>query len=294
LNVQLPSAFILMILTLLLLFSPKLMSLIHLFSQPKSLRGYNGGVRVVLGVISEVLFSVLVAPIMVWFHTRFVFRNLGGQTVTWHTQTREGGDGPGWLATLAEYWPLPVSGICLGLLAWWISPGYFLWLLPILLGLWLAVPLVLLSGRSGLLKGLFLTPEETEPPRELTASYEFQLREGDQFLHAILDPFYNAVHVALQKERHNHAPGAEGYVASLAAKLFRLGPDALSAREKRALLADGQTVARLHVLIWKTPAQLMNPIWSHALESYRSPERTSRPASELIEPGFSLADSAVA
>jgi membrane glycosyltransferase len=113
-------------------------------------------------------------------------------------------------------------------------------------------------------------------------------------VHAILDPFYNAVHVALQKERRNHAPAAEGYVASLAAKLFRQGPEALTAREKRALLADGPTVARLHVLIWKTPAQLMNPIWSKALESYRSPERVSRPASELMEPSHSPVDPAVA
>jgi membrane glycosyltransferase len=283
-----------MFLTLLLLFSPKLLSLIHLSSQSKSLRGFGGRARAAFGVILEIVFSILVAPIMVWFHTRFVFRNLGGQTVTWHTQTREGGAGPGWLATLAEYWPLPVSGICLGLFAWWISPAFFLWLLPILLGLWLAVPLAQFSGRSDLFKRFFLTPEETEPARELTASYDFQLRKGDQFLHVILDPFYNAVHVALQKERRNHAPAAEGYVASLAAKLFRQGPDALSAREKRALLADGATVARLHVLIWKTPTQLMNPMWSKALESYRSPERVSGLASDLTELSHSLIDPAVA
>ncbi|HZC33974.1 MAG TPA: hypothetical protein VE242_00085, partial [Chthoniobacterales bacterium] len=175
---------------------------------------------------------------------------------------------------------------------WWISVGFFLWLLPILLGLWLAVPLALLSGRSGLLKTLFLTPEETEPVKELTASYAFQLREGDQFLHAILDPFYNSVHVALQKERRNHAPAAEGYVASLEARLFRQGPDSLTAREKRALLADGPTVARLHVLIWKTPAQLMNPIWSKALEVYRSPERVSGQSAAPVEPDRSPANTA--
>jgi membrane glycosyltransferase len=158
----------------------------------------------------------------------------------------------------------------------------------------LAVPLALLSGRSGLLKTFFLTPEETEPVKELTTSYVFQLREGDQFVHAILDPFYNAVHVALQKERRNHAPAAEGYVASLAAKLFRQGPEALTPREKRALLADGPTVARLHVLIWKTPAHLMNPVWSKALESYRSPERLSRATSEPMEPSHSPVDPAVA
>jgi membrane glycosyltransferase len=277
LNVQLPSAFILMFLTLLLLFSPKLMSLIHLFSKPASLRAYQGSTRAVLGVVVEVLFSILIAPIMVWFHTRFVFRNLGGQTVTWSAQTRGGGSGPRWFATVAEYWPLTACGILLGLFAWWISPGYFAWLLPILIGLWLAVPLVQLSGRSGVFKNLFLTPEETEPPRELTTSYVFQLREGNQFLHAILDPFYNAVHVALQKQRRSHAPGAEGYVASLAAKLFLNGPDALSAREKRALLADGPTVAKLHTQIWQTPAQSMSPVWSKALESYRSAERRTPP-----------------
>jgi membrane glycosyltransferase len=270
------------------------LSLIHLSSQSKSLRPYGGGLRATAGVILEVVFSILIAPIMVWFHTRFVFRNLGGQTVTWNTQTREGGVGPGWATTLSEYWPLPVSGIALGLCAWWISPGYFLWLLPILIGLWLAVPLALLSGRSGLLKNFFLTPEETEPVKELTTSYVFQLREGDQFLHAILDPFYNAVHVALQKERRNHAPAADGYVAALAAKLFRQGPEALTPREKRALLADGPTVARLHVLIWKTPAQLMNPVWSKALERYRSPLRVSKPDSELVEPGQPPVDPAVA
>jgi membrane glycosyltransferase len=278
LNVQLPSAFILLFLTLLLLFSPKLMSLIHLFSKPESLRAYLGTTRALLGVACEILFSILIAPIMVWFHTRFVFRNLGGQTVTWNTQTRGGGAGPRWLATVAEYWPLPVSGIVLGLFAWWISPGYFLWLLPILIGLWLAIPLAQLSGRSGVFKNLFLTPEETEPPRELTTSYVFQLREGNQFMHAVLDPFYNAVHVTLQKQRRKHTPAAEAYVTSLAAKLFRNGPDALSAREKRALLADGPTIARLHTQIWQTPAQSMSPVWSKALESYRSPERRAEPA----------------
>jgi membrane glycosyltransferase len=150
-----------------------------------------------------------------------------------------------------------------------------------------------LSGQSGLFKNFFLTPEETEPVKELTTSYFFQLREGDQFLHAILDPFYNAVHVALQKERRNHAPAAEGYVASLAVKLFRQGPEGLTHREKRALLADGPTVARLHVLIWKTPAQLMNPIWSKALETYRSPDRVSKPASALAESSYSPVDPAV-
>jgi hypothetical protein len=47
-------------------------------------------------------------------------------------------------------------------------------------------------------------------------------------------------------------------------------------------------------LIWKTPAQLMNPVWSKALESYRSPMRNPRPDSELVEPSQTPVDPAVA
>jgi hypothetical protein len=61
----------------------------------------------------------------------------------------------------------------------------------------------------------------------------------------------------------------ERYVASLATKLFREGPDALSMREKCALLADGSAMAHLHDLIWRTPGQFMNPFWVRAIEGYR-------------------------
>jgi len=127
---------------------------------------------------------------------------------------------------------------------------------------------------------LFVTPEETEPPRELTARFELQLREGDHFVHAILDPFYNAVHVVLQRERKAHSSAVRGYIAALAAKLFKQGPGALTPREKRILLSDGPTMARLHSLIWKTPTHQLNPGWVSALLSYRANPQHARPRVE--------------
>jgi len=269
------SSLVLFLLTLSLLFGPKLLSLLHLFSRPHELKSYGGPWRVTAGVILETLFSVLTVPVMVWFHTRFVLRNLAGQTVSWHTQTRDGGNGPRWRDVLAEYWPLPAAAAVFGPAAWWIGHDYAVWLAPILLGLWLAAPVVQLSGRKGVLSRFFQTPEETAPAPELIHNYRLNLRDGDGLVHALLDPYYNAVHASLQPKRVRNAPAVEDYVAGLAAKLFREGPDALSAREKRAVLADGPTVARLHDLIWRTPGQLMNPFWTRAIEGYRS----RRPAS---------------
>ena len=218
----------------------------------------------------ETLFSILTAPLLIWFHTRFVLKNIAGQKVVWNTQTRGGETSPGWIQTLREYWPVPVAGILCGILAWWISPLYLLWITPLLLGLWLAIPITQLSSRSRLLRSLFQTPEEIDPPRELTKSEPLQLRAGDQFVHAILDPFYNAIHVALQRKSGSRTPEQSEHVAGLADKLFREGPAALSAEEKRALLGDGPALAKLHILVWKTPAEKMNPFWGEALGAYRN------------------------
>jgi membrane glycosyltransferase len=271
-SIPLASAIVLALLTLLLLFGPKYLSLLHLFSQPDLLRRFGGAKRALAGVVMETLFSILTAPLLVWFHTRFVLRNIAGQKVVWNTQTRAGGVGPGWRQTLREYWPVPVAGVLCGLLAWFISPLYLLWITPLLLGLWLAIPIAQLSGRSATLRSLFQTPEEIDPPRELSKTEPLQLRAGDQFVHAILDPFYNAIHVALQKRRAR-TPELSEHVTVLADKLFREGPEALTAEEKRALLSDGPALAKLHTLIWRTPAEKMNPFWPEALRAYRSSPR---------------------
>jgi len=268
-SIPLASAIVLALLTLLLLFGPKGLSLLHLFSQPDLLRRFGGAKRALAGVVMETLFSILTAPLLVWFHTRFVLKNIAGQKVVWNTQTRGAGVGPGWVQTLLEYWPVPVAGVFFGILAWWISPLYLLWITPLLLGLWLAIPIAQLSGRSAVLRNLFLTPEEIDPPRELSKSEPLQLRAGDQFVHAILDPFYNAIHVALQRRRAR-TPELSEHTAGLADKLFREGPAALTAEEKRALLSDGPALAKLHMLVWKTPAEKMNPFWVEALRAYRN------------------------
>jgi membrane glycosyltransferase len=276
-------AAVLFLLTLTLLFGPKVLSLLHLFSRPKEVAAFGGPVRVLLGVILETLFSVFTAPVLIWFHTRFVLRNIGGKTVTWHTQTRDGGGGPRWLDIIGEYWPLPLAAAVLGAAAWWIAPSYLAWVSPLLLGLLLSIPIAQLSGRADSSRQLFLTPEELNPPTELCTRFKLQLRDGDQFVHALLDPFYNAVHVSLQRGRETNAPSVDGYILSLANRLFQDGPGCLTPQQKRALLGDGQTLAWLHNLIWKTPSGLMNPAWAEALAQYRSSRRSVRPQPEAIE-----------
>jgi membrane glycosyltransferase len=288
------SAGVLFLMTLTLLFGPKVLSLLHLFSRPRELEAFGGPLRVIMGAVLETLFSVLTAPVLVWFHTRFVLRNLAGKTVVWNTQTRDSGGGPSWNEVVNEYWLLPIIGIVLAVLAWWISPNYLLWLSPLLVGLILAIPVAHFSCHTSLFGKLFKTPEELHPPKELSGDFRLQLREGDQFVHAVLDPFYNAVHVALQRKRESSSAPSSEYGKSLAMKLFKEGPDALTAQEKRALLTDAHNLAYLHTLIWKTPAEMMHPAWSKGLVEYRSAKRGGRHEPEISEAKLTGARPAVA
>jgi membrane glycosyltransferase len=264
------SAGVLFLMTITLLFGPKVLSVIELFSRPREVAAFGGPTRVLSGVILETLFSVLTAPVLIWFHTRFVLRNLAGKTVSWNTQTRDMKAEPRWLDLVREYWPLPLVGVGLAALAGSISPNYLAWVSPLLIGLILAIPVAKVSGGTYLFRRLFLTPQELQPSKELSARFELKRRDGDQFIHAVLDPFYNAVHVSLQRERETSSSAVDHYGVSLAAKLFEEGPGTLSAQQRRALLADGQTLAYLHTLIWKTSYQIMNPEWAKALMEYRT------------------------
>jgi membrane glycosyltransferase len=275
---------VLFMMTLVLLFGPKVLSLLHLFGRPKELASYGGPIRVLASAILETLFSILTAPVLVWFHTKFVMRNIAGQTVTWNTQTRGGGEEARWIEILRAYWLLPIAGIGFAALAWWIGPTYLAWLSPLLIGLVVSILVAQLSSRTDMFRNLFKTPEEIQPPQELAAQFRLQLRDGDQFINAVLDPFYNAVHVALQRAREVESPAVDGYVESLATKLFKEGPGSLSSQQKRALLADGETLAYLHNLVWKTPSELMNPAWARALAQYRSSFRQSPSKPDELAP----------
>jgi hypothetical protein len=102
------------------------------------------------------------------------------------------------------------------------------------------------------------------------------------------------VQVSLQRSRDIGSPAVDGYVATLATKLFKEGPESLTPQQKRALLGDGETLAFMHNLIWKTPSEMMNPAWARALEQYRSSCRRNRPKPGVTEAGLTKTQPAAA
>jgi membrane glycosyltransferase len=125
------------------------------------------------GAVVETLFSVLLAPIMMLLHARFVMEIVSGRSVQWGRQDRDA-TALSWRRSLALGAAPTAIGLLWGGATLGVSPAFFLWMSPIFVGLILAIPLVRWTSSAGLgqwawSRGLLRVPEECRAPPELTA-----------------------------------------------------------------------------------------------------------------------------
>lgn len=282
--VPMPEALALFGLTMLLIFLPKLLSLGLVLKHRRS-AAYGGPVRLIMSTVLETVASALLAPINMMFHAKFVAYILLGQGVSWVTQQRKASDDSDWREAIITHSGQTLFGLVWGASTYIIAPSFFWWLSPVLLGLVLSAPLSILLSRARLGRrarelGLFLTPDETEPAPELTRLEQNleecyrhmlpirELRKDYGLMQAILDPYVNAVHVSLLRQRRPGSYSVRRYFVELRRRLLADGPDQLSTREKMALLLDPESMNWLHEHLWKQPADELSPWWRLAMRQY--------------------------
>lgn len=157
--------------TAIVLLLPKALGLIHgVVACPGE---FGGRSRLVISATLETLLSVLVAPVLMIYHTVFVVEIVAGRDAGWRPSVR-GTTRVEWdeaLRTTAPAWVFGAvwTGVTLA-----VSPGFALWLSPIFAGLLASAPIVRwTSGPSGgsasRALGGFLVPAETCPRPELEA-----------------------------------------------------------------------------------------------------------------------------
>lgn len=277
-------ALLLLAVTLGLLFLPKILALTDLVLRPGSAARFGGWLRVVGSVLGETLIFTLLAPVLMLFHSKFIFLTLSGRGVAWVAQ-RRGADGdPEWREAILTHAGHTVVGLGWGALALWIKPAFAMWMAPILLGMMSSIPLSLMTGQlvAGYLVrrwGLFVTPEESVSPPELARLARNldacrshvpplpDLADDYGLMQAVLDPYVNAVHLALLRER-DQPLAVEVRFLPLREKLLRDGPSALTAREKLALMLDADSMSALHRDLWSMPTERLAVWWRTAIRAY--------------------------
>ncbi len=154
-----------------LLLVPKLLGMITVLVHRDLRRGCGGVLGLLLSLLLETLIAGLMAPIVMLTQSIDVGAILLGRDSGWNAQRRDDGGIP--LRAIAGlYRRHTILGLLLGIGAWAVSPYLALWMLPVVLGLALAVPLASLTGRRSVgaaLRriGLLRIPEEVRPPAVL-------------------------------------------------------------------------------------------------------------------------------
>ncbi|QDZ29438.1 glucans biosynthesis glucosyltransferase MdoH [Noviherbaspirillum sp. UKPF54] len=237
-----------------LLFLPKILSV--LLACRDGARQFGGCARVVAGALLEMLVSMLMAPVRMLFHTRFVAAAFLGWALHWKSPPRADSETT-WREACGKHGLHTLLGLAWGGTVYWLNPSFLPWLLPIAGALALSVPLSVLSSRVSLGRrlrraGLFVTPEESAPPPELRACGEHQRAAGELpgFIDAVVDPVVNALACAAAMARPGLPPVLRAAREALARTALRAGPDALDEKQKAALLDDPLLLSQLHHDVW--------------------------------------------
>ncbi|WP_286181642.1 glucans biosynthesis glucosyltransferase MdoH [Desulfovibrio sp. Huiquan2017] len=260
-----------------LLFFPKVLSYLIIVFKTRQAKQFGGALKLLSSIVLEVAFSALLAPIRMFFHSKFVCITLLGRKIGWGSQQRD--DRPTtWGDALRFHGGGTLFGLLWGGIVWLYAPRFFWWIAPIVLPIVLSMPLSVLTSHDGpgrwlRKKGLLLIPEETCPDQEIrdvtrfTAEMEaapvpLNLPRQAGFLRALLDPAVNGLRRALLL-RHKRNPGeaARKRSASLTEKVLTAGPNALSPGEKLTLLRDPDGLLAVHRQAWTADDGAVRRAW---------------------------------
>ncbi|MGB9096639.1 glucans biosynthesis glucosyltransferase MdoH [Erwinia sp.] len=244
--------------TMVLLFLPKLLSIMLVWF--KGAKPYGGVVRVTISLFLEMLFSVLLAPVRMLFHTVFVVSAFLGWEVVWNSPQRDD-DATPWSEAFKRHGSQMALGIVWAAGMGWLDLNFLWWLAPIVFSLILSPFVSVFSSRSttgaaSKRAGLFLIPEEFEPPRELvdTDRYVEVNRERalkDGFMHAVYNPSFNALASALATSRHLKSDVLEYARDRQVDQALSESPAKLDRDRRLALISDPVMLSRMHYRLWQ-------------------------------------------
>jgi membrane glycosyltransferase len=240
--------------TALVLFIPKILAAVLISGRAAS--RFGGRAAVWSSVFLEMLFSALLAPIRMLFHTRFVVLALSGLKLTWRSPSRDDAETT-WGHALQHHGLQTLIGVAWAGFVAWLDPSFLWWVMPVAGALIVSIPLSVYTsrvspGRKARHAGLFLIPEEVHPPRVIRASkrYEAAAPRSPTFAEAAFDPYVNALVCAIANDRRKLPASVRRERASLAREAVDRGPDQLTAEQRARLLSDPLALSWVHTHLW--------------------------------------------
>ncbi len=247
-------------LSMTLLMLPKVYSVVALVRDPAKLAHLGGWSKVISSALVESLVSMLIAPIMMLFHTRFVVATLMGESVQWNAQNR-GEGGFDLLDSIRNYRTHTLAGLAAAAVVAVAAPHLLLWFLPVVFGLVLSIPITgildsVAVGQWLARRKLLLIPEEASSPRVVSLQKQAiavrehsanQIDRAKLFMRVLLDPSFHALHQTILSATDSHLPISPADLRTAREVVDKDGPEALPVQTRRMILSDANALKELHI-----------------------------------------------
>jgi len=215
-----------------------------------------------MSALLETLFSILVAPVLMLFQTKFVWAILLRRTIGWPIQER-GDHTTSFREAVSMHGVQTLIGLAAGVLAYIYVPDYFGWFVPVVGGVLLSIPLSMLSssvhlGRITRSLGLFMTPEERQRPEVLVEFDKAMAAVRSNPIgvrDALREPSAQALHLTLLPPEGLLSRRQKHYVQGLMYKAMEDGLHSLSTAEARELFSRAESLHELHDWVWSSAAE---------------------------------------
>ena len=150
-----------------LILAPKLVSVVVVLLQAAQRRAFGGAGRFVFGVLLETFFSIVISPVLWFSQTLAVLGLLLGKRATWAAQNRDDAS-LGWSTATQVFGLHTVFGLLLALPLVFTHPQALPLLALFMGGLWVVIPLSVLSAKLSVgeflcEKGWLAVPDEVQP-----------------------------------------------------------------------------------------------------------------------------------
>ncbi|WP_158092534.1 glucans biosynthesis glucosyltransferase MdoH [Gilliamella sp. A7] len=244
--------------TMVLLFAPKLFSYAIIIARTGA-KDVGGIFKLTLSILIEMVWSMILAPIRMIFHSKFVVKAWLGSKIQWKSPSRSD-DALTWGESFYFCWPLSLLGIVWLCVIIWLNPQFTYWYIAILIPLTISPLVIRVSGLSSIgmkakKAGLFLTPEETHPSRAVKLTGDYLVRTEAAFVEhgfvmALVDPIYNALACALSTSRHLPNAKNQQLRQQLIEHYQHVDLEKISKEQQLAILEDPIILSTLHCHIW--------------------------------------------
>ncbi|TGM89260.1 glucans biosynthesis glucosyltransferase MdoH [Leptospira levettii] len=254
----------LLYLSLLLLFLPRVLSYLSLPLKQIFLK--------FPAFFLETLFSILIAPIYMIYHSIFVVSIFLNKKISWGPQNRDAESSYPFSYVVSSFFGITILGLVSAYISYSYSLMLFFLTMPIWIGWTLSIPLVMFTSREQKSLHSFFDLSYWKPNLGLTNDLKEELHrmdekrmEGKEIFYALVHPIFHKKHKQLQGNK-SYRSKVSGSITNDFEILLEQGPNQLDRKKLLNILSNRELLDLFFQKFWTSEKSKWGEYWKEIWE----------------------------